>query len=547
MANKASWSLNLDDLDEADLNALLHEDFALFVQMMYRATKSRDGLVWNTYLDLLCSALQDITHGRRRNLIITMPPRHLKSFCVSVALPAFILGHYPDREIMNISYGQELAKEFARDCLAIMRSPEYREVFGEVLKPGRQTLHALRTLSGGVRRATSLDGTATGVGGHYLFFDDPQKPGEILSDAVRRSTNEAYENTFFSRANDPTTVRRVIVMQRLHEDDFVAHVQSLGGEWEVINLPAIAEDDQHIPYDTMLGPKVYTRRQGEALHPSRLPLTELADIRQTVGEAVWATQYQQRPAPAGGGLVKDVWFKRYEDSELPSRFDRIVQSWDTANTVEQWSDYSVCTTWGVKGRHVYLLHVFRARLIYPDLKRAVLSQAAMHKATAVFIEDHASGTQLIQELRRDGFGLIRAVKPTGDKKTRMVNQTALIENGFVHIPTKAPWLDEYLHELAMFPNGKYADQVDSTSQALLAINTDTNWSGWLQIVREDNDAACAKEERMVRLQAPPGSTMLIDIEGNCHRSDADGVYDIPYEVAKYFFNDNRWKVISMDD
>ena len=198
---------------------------------------------------------------------------------------------------------------------------------------------------------------------------------------------------------------------------------------------------------------------------------------------MFAAQYQQRPAPAGGGLVKIEWFRRYRPSDLPARFDRILQSWDTANTISEWSDYTVCTTWGLLGESAYLLNVFRARLLYPELKKAVAEQARLFKATEIVVEDRASGTQLLQELRPAGLSMMRGVKPTADKETRMVNQTARIENGLVWVPEEAPWLSTYLHEFTVFPNGKYDDQVDSTSQALGQIGIWKNSMGLFEYYR----------------------------------------------------------------
>jgi predicted phage terminase large subunit-like protein len=148
------------------------------------------------------------------------------------------------------------------------------------------------------------------------------------------------------------------------------------------------------------------------------------------------------------------------------QFDRIVQSWDTANKASELSDYSVCTTWGVKGKHLFLLSVFRRRLEYPALKRAVREQQNLFQASVVLIKDKASGTQLIQELIADGSHGVTRYQPTTDKIMRLHAQTALIENGFVYIPETAPWLAEYLHELTVFPKGKHDDQVDSTAQFL---------------------------------------------------------------------------------
>jgi predicted phage terminase large subunit-like protein len=151
---------------------------------------------------------------------------------------------------------------------------------------------------------------------------------------------------------------------------------------------------------------------------------------------------------------------------VPEHYDQVVQSWDTANKLSEFADYSVCTTWGLKDKRLYLLHVLRRKVNYPDLKRAVCEQANLHRATVILIEDKASGTQLVQELIDEGLQMVKAIKPEGDKIMRLNAQTATIENGFVYLPREASWLADYLHELTTFPASKYDDQADSTSQAL---------------------------------------------------------------------------------
>jgi predicted phage terminase large subunit-like protein len=477
---------NRPELPSAAVEAILRNDPASFIKMSFLELHPGVTLIWDPYLDLISSRLADVVSGKTRNLIITLPPRHLKSICVSVALPAYFLGHYPSREVMVVSYGQELAKKFAEDTRTLMASQTYRRLFDTRLAGSRQAVHILRTTAGGIRRATSIDGAATGVGADLLIFDDPQKPNETYSEAIRRATNQAYENTFMSRRNNPGESRTVIVMQRLHEDDFVGHVLGLGGEWEVLNLPAVAEENEAYEYETFMGRFIYGRREGGALHPGRIPLAELGLIRASIGEAAWACQYQQRPAPAGGGIVQTAWFKRYSPAERPERFDRIIQSWDTANTIAEWSNYSCGTTWGLADNRIYLLDVFRKRVQYPELKRAVIAQAKLHAPTTIAIEDRASGTQLIQELNRLGLP-VEARKATSDKRMRMSNQTGQIENGFVYVPREAAdahWLPEFLHEMSVFPNGKYDDQVDSTSQALDTLGN-PHMKGWafLEIAR----------------------------------------------------------------
>jgi predicted phage terminase large subunit-like protein len=265
--------------------------------------------------------------------------------------------------------------------------------------------------------------------------------------------------------NDKRHGAIVIIMQRLNEDDLVGHVLAQE-HWDVVSFPAIAETGEVHEIETIWGPRCFRRRQGEALHPEREPLETLDRIRQTIGPYHFAGQYQQSPAPLGGGLVKTEWFKRYGEKDRPDRFDRIVQSWDTANKATELSDFSVCTTWGVKGKNLYLLGLFRRRLEYPALKRAVREQQRLFDANVVLIEDKASGTQLIQELIYEGCHGVTRYEPTCEKIMRLHAQTAMIENGFVRIPETAPWLDEYLHEMTVFPKGKHDDQVDSTAQFL---------------------------------------------------------------------------------
>jgi predicted phage terminase large subunit-like protein len=190
----------------------------------------------------------------------------------------------------------------------------------------------------------------------------------------------------------------------------------------------------------------------------------------------FASQYQQNPMPKGGAMVKHAWLRWYVPGEQPAAFDRVIQSWDTANKSTELNDYSACTTWGVKGKYFYLLHVLRRRMDYPDLRRTVITHSQFWKANAVVIEDKASGTQLIQDLQADlGNYRIRPYEPpTGmEKIMRLHAQTLAFENGQVFLPTAAPWLADFVSELTGFPGAKYDDQVDSTTQALAVMTMPT--------------------------------------------------------------------------
>ena len=199
----------------------------------------------------------------------------------------------------------------------------------------------------------------------------------------------------------------------------------------------------------------------------------LAHIRQTIGEYNFSAQYQQNPTPVGGAMVKTGWLQYYELGHLPERFGHTLQSWDTANKATELSDYSVCTTWGAHDNRYYLLDVFRQRLNYPDLKRKVQELAKRDRPNKILIEDKASGTQLIQDLKADGIYAITAYQPPSgsDKIMRLHAQTAVFENGRVLLPSRAPWLSEYINELTSFPGARHDDQVDSTTQALDHLRT----------------------------------------------------------------------------
>jgi predicted phage terminase large subunit-like protein len=385
----------------------------------------------------------------------------------SVAFPAWLLGHDPALRVICASYGQDLADKWARETRNLMRSPWYRYAFPGTEIEDRQAAADFVTSDNGGRMATSIGGALTGRGGEFLIIDDPIKPDQAISDVPRKGVNEWYSNTLVSRQNDKATGCIIIVMQRLHQEDLVGYVLEQE-EWDVLSLPAIAQEDEEHIIESALGRRIWRRAAGDALHPEREPLEILAAIRNQIGQYNFAGQYLQTPTPPGGALVKEAWFQRYEPGSEPARFSLIAQSWDTANKAGELNDYSVCTTWGVVNRDiVYLLDVYRKKVGFPELKRAVLDQYRKYKPKWVIIEDKASGTQLLQDLRRE----IPVLKPydpppSTDKTIRLHAQTPYFENGKVFVPTEAPWLRDYIAELTGFPGTKFDDQVDSTTQFL---------------------------------------------------------------------------------
>lgn len=480
----------------SEFRALLRLDLNAFIEKSFYELNPTTPFLRNWHIEVIAAELEACRRGETKRLIINVPPRSLKSICASVAFPAWLLGHNPSSQIICASYAQDLANKHAIDCRTLLSSKWYQDLFPTQLSNQRQAVQEFMTTRKGFRLATSVGGVLTGRGADFIIIDDPLKPEEALSETQRQAVNDWYDHTLYSRLNDKRKGCIILIMQRLHEDDLVGHVQ--GQEpWKVIRFPAIAELDDTYLIQTPYGQKRFMRRAGEPLHAEREPLEVLNHLREAQGEYNFAGQYQQAPSPLGGGMVKPEWFKIHTPADLPSKFEMTFQSWDTANKPTELSDYSVCTTWGVKDKHAYLLHVLRKRLGYPELKRAVREQAEAFKPETVLIEDKASGTQLIQELISEGMHAIKKYEPTMDKTMRMHSVTSTIENGFVHIPDKAAWLQEYLHELATFPMGKYDDQVDSTSQALEWFKQEciTPRYGFLEYLRREAERVEAEERR----------------------------------------------------
>jgi len=448
------------------IDAIIRTDLYAFLQAFFPTVSTQGPLLLNWHLEAMTAALTKVMRGETRRLIITIPPRSLKSICASVAFPAFVLGHDPSQRIICVSYSEVLARNHANDCRALMRALLYRRLFPATrISSTKDTELEFRTRAGGFRLATSVGGTLTGRGGNLIIIDDPMKPQDALSETARGSVWQWYANTLLPRLDSKVKGSIIVVMQRLHPEDLVGHLLEQGA-WEHLNLRAIAEVEEEI---ALGGEWIHRRLPGSVLHPEREPLEALAELKRTMGSRDFEAQYQQRPIPIGGNLVKWEWFRFYDDPPAPQRGDRLIVSWDTAMTRGELSNYSACVVVLVRGETVFVLDVFRARLEYPELKRKVIDIHQRWRGLTtkyeLIIENKGSGMSLIQELKREDIHAI-AIVPEGDKAMRMNGQTAHIEAGAVLLPRRAHWLDEFRHEISAFPASRDDDQVDPFSQAL---------------------------------------------------------------------------------
>lgn len=455
-------------LSESDYQTILRNDLRSFIERSFYELNPQTKFIGGQYIDLMASRLERCRIGKSRRLIVNLPPRTLKSHAASVASTAWLLGHDPSKQIICVSYGQDLADKHARDCRTLMTSAFYRSLFPHtVLSPEKLAVNDFMTTAQGFRMSTSVGGVLTGRGADVLILDDILKPDDALSETRRKAANDWYFNTLLSRLNSKADGVIILVMQRLHQEDLVGEVLEREA-WDVLALPAIAVQEERYEIESPFGKHLYQRKPGEALHPERDSLETYQRIRETVGEYNFQSQYQQSPGTLEGGYIKHEWIKFYDPQSLPREMHEIIQSWDTASKSGEMNDYSVCTTWGLHFGRFYLLDVFRARLSYPELKKAVLRLRGEHEPGKIVIEDKGSGISLIQDLRAEYVFEIVPYKsnPGMDKVMRLHAQSINFEKGDVYLPSQAPWLDEYIRELTGFPGTKYDDQVDSTSQAL---------------------------------------------------------------------------------
>ncbi len=463
------------------LNAVLRNDFNAFIHKSFDEVNPTYRFYSNWHVETLAWHLQQCAEGNIKRLIVTVPPRHLKSICASVALPAWLLGRNPALNVICVSYTNELAGKHARDFRSVVASSWYRGLFRKMRIDRRKNaeLEVVTTMNGG-RYATSVEGTLTGRGGDVIVIDDPIKPDKVMSEAERQRVNEWFDRTVYTRLNSKRDGVIIIVMQRLHEDDLVGHVLEKD-DWTVLNIPAIAPEAMEYRVGERWN-EVYRRESGALIDLRREGEPQLEQLKRMLGSYNFAAQYQQNPMPIEGNLVKRAWFRSYVQRPARDEFDSVVLSWDTANAAGELNDYSVCTVWGVQEERYYLLDVVRRKLDYPDLRRLAIQLARQHAADIVLVEDVGTGKSLYQDLheefldpdRRRMATRVFAYRPDGDKEVRFAAQSAVIEQRRVYLPQEAPWLNEFMKELLGFPGAKHDDQVDSVELFLRFVNNRRN-------------------------------------------------------------------------
>ena len=423
--------------------------------------------VWPTFISgahhkRMAEAFERVANGTCKRLIINMPPRHTKSEFASYLLPAWFLGRFPHKKVIQSSNTGELAVGFGRKVRNLVDSEVYNNIFPNLaLQADSKAAGRWNTSKGGDYFAIGVGGTVTGKGADLLIIDDPHSEQEAAQAA---SSPEIYDKVYEWYTSGPRQRLQpggaiVVVMTRWAQRDLTGQVlksaaQRSGEEWEVIEFPAILPS-------------------GNPLWPQFWSLVELEALREELPNAKWQAQYQQNPVGNESAIVKRDWWKWWEKDDPPV-CDYILQSWDTAFEKNQRADYSAGTTWGIFSceednfaPNIILLNTYKKRVEWVDLKRDVYREYQEYEPDGMIIEKKASGAPLIYELRSMGIPVQEYTPSKGqDKIARLNSVSDIIASGKVWVP-RTRWAEELVDEVAAFPSGEHDDLVDATTLALM--------------------------------------------------------------------------------
>ena len=423
--------------------------------------------VWPTFISgahhkRMADAFERVARGECKRLIVNMPPRHTKSEFASYLLPAWFLGQFPHKKVIQTSHTAELSVGFGRKVRNLVDTEVYHEIFPDlVLSTDSKAAGRWNTSKGGDYFAIGVGGAVTGKGADILIIDDPHSEQEA---AMAATNPDVYDKVYEWYTSGPRQRLQpggsiVIVMTRWALRDLTGQVlkadaQRNGEGWEVIEFPAILPS-------------------GNPLWPQFWSLGELSALKEELPNSKWQAQYQQNPVGNESAIVKRDWWQWWEEDD-PPMCDFILQSWDTAFEKTQRADYSAGTTWGIFTNHkdgnrpnIILLNTYKKRVEFPELKKDVMEEYRAYEPDAIIIEKKASGAPLIYELRAMGIPVQEFTPSKGqDKIARLNSVSDIIASGKVWVP-QTRWAEELVDEIAAFPSGEHDDLVDATTLALM--------------------------------------------------------------------------------
>jgi predicted phage terminase large subunit-like protein len=465
----------LVELEEAKAKEESRDKFLPFVHRMWPS------FIGGRHHAIMADAFERVANGELKRLIINMPPRHTKSEFASYLFPAWFLGRYPEKKIIQTAHTAELAVGFGRKVRNLIDQEDFQEVFpGIELSSDSKAAGRWNTNKKGDYFAIGVGGAVTGKGADVLIIDDPHSEQEA---AIGAYNPEVYDKVYEWYTSGPRQRLQpggsiIVVMTRWSVRDLTGQIiksatqRDGADEWEVIEFPAI------MPSGDPLWPEFWPKEQLESLK-AELPVSK------------WSAQYQQDPTSEEGALIKREWWREWEH-ESPPPCEAIIQSWDTAFLKTQRADYSACTTWGVFNHpndqgetvpNLILLDAYKEKLEFPELKRAAYEKYWEYEPDQMIVEAKAAGSPLIFELRAMGIPVTEFTPSRGQDKIARVNAVSdLFASGIIWAPPTR-WAEEVIEECAAFPAGEHDDLVDSTTQAMLRFRQ----GGWIRSVMDDWD------------------------------------------------------------
>ena len=453
--------------------ALAEREYYDFVLQAWPILEPTTPLEDNWHIKYLCDILQyeieRIAAGqpKTKDIIINIPPRSLKSTITTIMLNAWAWARWPHLKFIGASYGADLAVGLGTKCRRLIESNWYQRQWGNEVKFAEDQNQKARyeNTAGGMRKSVGVGGALTGDGGDVILIDDPLNPLEANSQAARENCINWFRETAYSRLNDQIRGLRVVIMQRLHEEDLTGYIlRNQPDKWWHICLPATDEY-------TINPPEVKANYKGGLFFPGRFSKQILDDAKLGLGSYGYAGQMGQNPVPAGGGIFKREWFKYYQGT--PPKVQGYVWSWDTAGKTGEENDYSVGQLWAKCDNGYYLVKQVHERMEYPEMKRCIVNEFNARPSAVLLIEDKTSGQSVIQDLKRTTDLPILPIMPIKDKVARAHLASPIVESGRVYLPEGQRWVADYISELCTFPKGVHDDQVDATTQYLNWIGTRT--------------------------------------------------------------------------
>lgn len=438
-------------------------DFLTFAKLAFQTVYPSEKLHEAEFMHVIAYILSRVDQGKEKRLIFNLPPRNLKTFLITICYSAWCLGHNPSKRIIIASYGDDLSQKFLRDIRQILNAPWYKAIFPKtVISQRKNSGSELETTEKGFIFVTSTGSTLTGRGANLIIIDDPMKAADVFSEAHRKRVIDWFHNTLYTRLDSKQDSVLMVVMQRLHEDDLTGFLERYE-DFRKISFPAIATQKQKFKIAKNLH---YRRDKEELLNPRHETIEALRATKKILGNHGFSAQYQQDPIPFDGTIFKREYFRYFESIPPYIQDQRIVVSWDTANTASDNSDYTVGTVWSMSNHGFFLLEVVRVKEEFDGILRIIDRYIDKYPGSKLLIEPAGSGTSIIQMCKSRRIP-VQYSQPLDDKITRALRQMAYFEHGLVLFKQDASWLSVLEKELLAFPNGKNDDQVDSITQALL--------------------------------------------------------------------------------